>query len=530
MPRPGAQFPNRLVQLGLPVPVAGGFAADGPFWALFKGGPADLRRYLGGGEATGQHPSLYFDPDYYKSRNDDWHRAGTALGHYLLCHVQGEERPAHPLFDAAEYARFNPDLAQAGAASLLHFAQYGDAEGRRPSVAFDAEFYRRLYLPFEATDAFAHYLCEGRAMGALPRAPRRAPGALRGALNALCGARARPVLVACHDARQAGAPMLTLALVRGLRARGWDPVVLLETAGPLLARLRAEAPVVVLSEGWAQEDLAGAAEGAPVIALTVHMAALAARMAPGRRVQLLVQEMPDYWRAQGLEPDLRAAAECGVRVVMSFPAMADAFARVAPGHGADVLRPGLIAPDLSCEQRLSRARALRADGPVIIGAGYADQRKGFDLFLDTAARIRAALPQARFVWLGGLSLWARAQAERAMAAGLPLSLPGFVDDSHAWYAAASLFLLCSRQDPGPYVLADALSQGVPFVGFDADLGLRADVLAYGPLVPAGDTARAAQVAVTVMCQDSPAERRARRRRILAEAGFAPYLDAIEAGL
>nr|WP_068479363.1 hypothetical protein [Pseudoclavibacter helvolus] len=53
-----------------------------------------------------------------------------------------------------------------------------------------------------------------------------------------------------------------------------------------------------------------------------------------------------------------------------------------------------------------------------------------------------------------------------------LLLPGFQASPADWYAAADVYLLTSRQDPGPTTVVDAACVGVPFVGLETDIGLR----------------------------------------------------------
>ncbi len=47
----------------------------------------------------------------------------------------------HPLFDAAEYLRANPDVAAAGMNPLTHYLRHGFREGRRPGRLFNPAFY-----------------------------------------------------------------------------------------------------------------------------------------------------------------------------------------------------------------------------------------------------------------------------------------------------------------------------------------------------------------------------------------------------
>lgn len=293
---------------------------------------------------------------------------------------------------------------------------------------------------------------------------------------------ARPLLLVVHDAQPAGVPILTLDLARELRARGFDPLFLLDHAGPMLEQFRALGPGLIAAEGW---DIAGLAHAlppdGPVIVCTAVASAQAVPLAgAGLNCLLLIHEMADYLRDQGLMPHLHEAEARGARLLVSMPNTVAGFA-TSPGSVAQIL-PGVRLPKTALAD-FRRARDWRraGAGPVFISAGHADRRKGFDLFLSAANRIRAQRHDARFVWRGALDGWARDLADRALADGLPLTLPGFVADSLAWYRAADVYLLTSRQDPGPMTVIRAAAVGTPFVGYAADIGLDRPDRGRGPV-------------------------------------------------
>lgn len=512
---------------GLPPEIKVGLG-NGPFGALFDDPrPGAVARLL---SDSNRAPGPYFDPVYYKAQNPDWSTAAHPVLHYLLCHIAGDERAAHPLFDAAYYAAQNPDLAEANAATLLHFAAHGDAEDRSPSTRFDAHFYRQSYLPLEAQRPLRHFITQGAAAGHAPTRPKRTPGALRAHLAAqITGA--RPVLIMGHDARQAGAPIALLEITRALSERGWTPIILLQDGGPLTDAYRALGPVTLLCEGWDSADLEGLCPDVPLLASTCVAAEAAALAAPGRRTLLLIQEMPAFWRSAGHLPAMIEAGKAGAALLFLTDAQRCAFATDA-GAAVDTAQlhvemQRVLPQRLTCAARLKRARSLRRGGPIVIGAGYADHRKGFDLFLETAQRLHEQDPSLRFVWLGALSRWAENLAQEALSAGLPLHLPGFVADAAAWYASADVFLLASRQDPGPSVMADAGAQGIPAVAFEADLGLIDLLREHARVVPAEDTAAAAGAVRDTLAETTPATRRARRRFISRYTRFSEYADMLE---
>src|SRR5450755_4071454 len=71
------------------------------------------------------------------------------------------------LFDAAFYARVNPDLAALNIDPLTHYLEKGCRERRDPSAGFDTSYYlSQCEILGEAPDnAVLHYLTVGAARG-----------------------------------------------------------------------------------------------------------------------------------------------------------------------------------------------------------------------------------------------------------------------------------------------------------------------------------------------------------------------------
>ncbi|MHC9045975.1 rhamnan synthesis F family protein [Microbacterium saperdae] len=441
-----------------------------------------------------------------------------------------DARRPDALFDPAWYFATYPDVAAVTRDGWGHFVAHGEREGRSPGPSFDPDFYRRTHLALEGTHPFTHYVTQGRLRGHAPRAVAVTAAQSRRAMRAALQDRLNPVLLVGNDARSAGGPLLLLEIARRLRARGRSPVFLLKQGGPLFDRFAALGPTMIADEGW---DLAalGAELPAdlPILANTGWGALLAERLGVAQRSTVLVHEMPDYLVAQDLlGPVSRARA-----VVTSMPVMEAELARLlVPSPRLRTIIPGIRTPSPSRrgERRVRRRLAAQYASPsrVFLGAGYADERKGFDLFLDAAQKIAAVDARATFVWLGELSGWARPMADRALSRGLRLALPGFRADADDWYAATDVYLLTSRQDPGPTTVMNAAGIGVPFVGLDADIGLRAlpDVIAAtGEFVADTDAlaARAQEVART-----SSAGTRVRRAAFVRSyQSLDRYVDSLE---
>lgn len=502
---------------------------DPAYYAAQIGGPVSdpLGHFRTVGDAAGLDPCPYFSTRFYKQTYPDWAKAGaaTALEDFLRHEAAGHFRKPHPLIDPLHYLDRYPDLAAAKVQPVQHFARLGDAEGRTPSADFDAAFYARCYLRLGQTGAFAHFIREGRAAGHLPAPdPQRAAQSARAAVEALRGL-GNPVVLAVHDAQEAGAPILTLDLAREFRSRGFAPLFLLHHGGPLVAAFQALGPVFLTAEGWdAARILAAVPSPVPVIVNSAVAAELArAGAATGHPTLLLIHEMRDYVQAQSLMPALLAVQQAGARIAASVPRMAEAL---RPDLGdMPVLRPGILPPAPDCHSHRELRRRF-AGKRLFIGAGHADHRKGFDLFLEAAWGIRARCDKAEFVWLGALDAWAQGLADKARAGGLPLALPGFVANPSAWYAQSRVYLLTSRQDPGPTTMVQAAAMGVPFVGYAADIGLRGIADHLGRFIPPDRPEDFVQAALDLATGESRANRRARRREVLQLADFQSYAQSV----
>ena len=139
---------------------------------------------------------------------------------------------------------------------------------------------------------------------------------------------------------------------------------------------------------------------------------------------------------------------------------------------------------LDVETVLERSRALvpppvnaRGEGlaerngtprQVVGMCGLAQPRKGADIFLDVATRV----PDQDFLWIGP---WAPPEThdngatfERFEKLALPnLYFTGLVDNPYAYLRLLDAFVLTSREDPNPLVVAEALVLGKKAVAFAA---------------------------------------------------------------
>lgn len=115
--------------------------------------------------------------------------------------------------------------------------------------------------------------------------------------------------------------------------------------------------------------------------------------------------------------------------------------------------------------------------PVAAMCGLAQPRKGADIFFEAARR----LPGCDFLWIGP---WAPPEThdngetlDRFETLRLPnFYVTGLVDNPYAYMRQMDAFVLTSREDPNPLVVAEALLLGKKVMAF-SDTGASAELLA-----------------------------------------------------
>jgi GT2 family glycosyltransferase len=350
------------------------------------------------------------------------------------------------------------------------------------------------------------------------------------------------LLLVVHDAHPHGAQYLALNLLGELVDElGLEVQVLLLGPGPLAPAFARLAVVHSLDAG----DAVALRQLAAQLHADGYRAALANSMASGRvvrglaeaglRVLTLAHELPGLIRAQELGDAVAEAVAHSHHVVVPSAAVAAGLAQFAdPAAVAArcVQRPqGLFvrSPHFGGRQREQAAGRLRtrlglpADAKIVLAVGYADARKGVDLF--AAALALSARRDARVhgVWVGHQDAGMRAAAEAMLAAaGLPghLHFVGLEFDTADHYAGADVYALTSREDPFPSVLLEALSVGTPAVAF-AGTGGGADLLESiaGETVPAFDTGAFSQAIDRLLADPGRHAARAQQGIALVERGF-----------
>lgn len=342
------------------------------------------------------------------------------------------------------------------------------------------------------------------------------------------------LLLVGHDALAHGAQLLLLHLARHFRrVMGIEVNVILRAGGPLEAAYGEVAHLLVLkhAEEWPEvlETLRLARHVRAAIVNTAANADIVPLLAAaGLEVIHLIHEMPSLITAKGWREALAPAFAAAARVVFAAGTVAEAVGTLAPlaPERRRILPQGLYQSVGYSEERRREARARRRlgeDERLVIGIGYGDLRKGFDLFVQASRLARKRAPALRFAWVGALdpALAAHLGRDLSEAAAAGLELPGRCEDVADWLLAADALLLTSREDPYPSVMLEAAACGLPIIAFEGGGGA-ADFLPRfdaGLTVPFADVEAMVETLFALLFPPPPAGTRAARA-----AAVKPRLD------
>ncbi|MFN2427710.1 MAG: glycosyltransferase [Candidatus Binatia bacterium] len=161
------------------------------------------------------------------------------------------------------------------------------------------------------------------------------------------------------------------------------------------------------------------------------------------------------------------------------------------------------------------------DGLRIGTVGRIEKQKNLGVFLDAAALVLAARPDARFEIVGDGSLRGRFEAEVAERGLVGIvSLPGTRSDVPDFYAGLDQFWLTSDWEGTPNVVLEALAAGLPVVA--TRVGGTPEVIddgVTGILVEAGDAAGIASASLELAADPARAAKMGRLARSAAVERF-----------
>ena len=264
-----------------------------------------------------------------------------------------------------------------------------------------------------------------------------------------------------------------------------------------------------------------------------RLAARSARVpAVVNTVHGLYAQPEDDWRKRAVVYGLeRLAGRCSDAELVQNPEDLETLAGLGVpraklrllGNGVDLERFGPDAVDDAMRLAV-RAEVGAQPGDVVVTAvGRLVREKGYVELFAAAERVRARLPQARFVVAGPpdrdkADALPEADVRRAEAAGVRFL--GFRDDVERLYRASDVYVLASHREGFPRSAMEAAASGLPVVATDIR-GCRQVVAdgVTGRLVPKGDVGALAAAIGELVAEPDTRSRMAAAARGKAAAEF-----------
>ncbi|MGB3558765.1 MAG: glycosyltransferase, partial [Geitlerinemataceae cyanobacterium] len=127
----------------------------------------------------------------------------------------------------------------------------------------------------------------------------------------------------------------------------------------------------------------------------------------------------------------------------------------------------------------AKGEIIDKNQPIVCACGVASHRKGTDIFFETARQ----LSHLQFLWIGkwqAMGLPENPAEKRYIAEKLDnFFISGEVTNPYFYLNLADLFVLCSREDPQPLIVFEALILGKQTVCFSSSGGSRLILDKYG---------------------------------------------------
>ena len=273
-------------------------------------------------------------------------------------------------------------------------------------------------------------------------------------------------------------------------------------------------------------------------------AALIAKLFHGRRLRVIVRQANTFTDSIA---ERRFKSRQTMRLVRLLMPVADGIVAVSDGVADDLRAQApraaskittiynpVVAPGLSEQAAAPVEHPWFGDGgaPVILAAGRLAQQKDYPTLLRAFAEVVRSRA-ARLVILGqGAERESLLELAERLGVSDCFDLPGFDVNPFRYMSRASVFVLSSRYEGFPNVLAQAMACGAPVVSTDCRSG-PSEMLEdgrWGRLVPVGDRRAMARAIEDTLDDPMPAEElKARASVYSVEASVERYLEVLLGG-
>jgi len=288
-----------------------------------------------------------------------------------------------------------------------------------------------------------------------------------------------------HDANKHGAQLLTLNIFKTLKAQfGIDVKCILLSGGPLIEEYKKIGPTYCADgnlETFSEilRELKSTADYSHAICNTTVTGLCTKYLKEqGMKVISLVHELPTLIKEYSLENHVTSIKDNTDKVIFAADFVKSSFETLSGvlGEQAIVMPQGIyqeLEPNDKSRTLLRQKLNIPKTSKVVINSGYADLRKGFDIFIQIAKKCIELDSTFHFVWLGNvhplLDNWILKDIENTSIAKHVHVVP-FTKEISLYLQGSDAFAMTSREDPFPSVVLESLALGTPVVGFEGGGG------------------------------------------------------------
>lgn len=385
-------------------------------------------------------------------------------------------------FDTNYYLENNPDVAQSNVEPEWHYYTCGEKEGRNPNHFFETNFYYQLNADVRVAglSAFRHFQENGYSEGRL--------GKLTEPKEADKSKIEKPLLFVGHDGIVAGAQAVLLEVVRWFSTHTARRVkTLLLDVGTMANEYVKYGEVYVLQNKQVDDVLKfksflneefefiylstvvsgrflelinenGITVGGDIIA-NIHEMEKVLEIFPAELEVLKAHTK--HWISGSPETSKILVEKYNIpkEKLTTVPAFIDPITKSDDSEN-------------SFKREARELLDLEANAFVVMGCGTAYWRKGPDIFVDTAKKLKRITDKSiQFIWIGD------GEDRQELEDGLKpedkeyIHLIGHQDNAELLLAAADVFFLSSREDPFPLVVLLAAQHHVPTICFEEATGI-----------------------------------------------------------
>jgi glycosyltransferase involved in cell wall biosynthesis len=286
------------------------------------------------------------------------------------------------------------------------------------------------------------------------------------------------ILFISHDASRSGAPMQLLKVIHAARG-DWEPRIVLRAGGPLESEFQQLGQTTICAtpeiEPHMWEDVS------LVYSNTCTNGAFLRPLPPdGPPVITHMHELPFAIGCFG-EENFELVKKQTTHFIACSDAVSQALQKLhaIPGEKISMVYGGISVSSIrerALERSVTEARQWCGLGEqdFVIGAcGFADWRKGPDLFLQLADSLRRRNGPSRklsFLWTGRIPGDSAGRILlhdlQRLGLGETVKFIGEQANPYPFLNACDVFCSCSREDPFPLVMLEAAALGKPTVCFE----------------------------------------------------------------